>query len=135
MEAHELEVLAPAKVPVKLWGETVEVSPFVMGQIVRILTECKDLIRDLSGAKDADVADLILKHPQQILLLCAIAVNRTIEDVGKLDMAEFTHLAGTVIALNIDFFIQRVAPAVRDMVGKVTTNLTTILDGLTLSKD
>lgn len=101
-----LEVIAPAERKLRFADRDLIVKPLTVGQLPAIVRALKGL--QMSG--DIDVLELIDKHADQVIEAAAVAVKLTREEIEAGSVDEFMELVSTIVEVNSDFFVQRVAP-------------------------
>lgn len=116
---EELDVLEPQGNAVTYLGERLEIKPLTIGQLpkfVRIARPVIDALLDANledmaaGGDVALVMDMIDKHSDQVFEAAALVTGRDRAWLESGDPAEFIELASTVVAVNRDFFTQKLAP-------------------------
>lgn len=112
------EIIAPEVRQLVVGGEPVDIRPLTVGQIPAVLRALKGV--DFSaGLTAADLPGLVAEHGDRLIQAVAVAIREPADWVSNLDPVEFLTLAGAVIEVNTDFFVQRLAP----MLGAVTQRL------------
>lgn len=114
-----LSVLEPDGVAVTYRGERLDIRPLTVGQVPRLVRTARPVVdallalEDLPDASSAGfldvVIDLIANHGEQIQAALAIAVDRDQAFIAGGNLAEFTALASSVVEINRDFFVPRLA--------------------------
>jgi hypothetical protein len=120
MITDSMEVLAPSGASVTYRGEKLDVRPVEVGTIPSILRTSRKVIDALfdqpqlpAGGSDDELTmllNLITNHGEEVISTAALCVNKPEEWVKKGDAAEFFELARTILQVNRDFFIQKLAP-------------------------
>lgn len=120
MNSDGLDVLAPSGASVTYRGEDIAVSPIKIGAIPAIVRSARPVIDALfdnggvpaSGSTDelSLLLTLIGDHGDGVFAAVALCIDRDEAWVRKGDAAEFYELAKTILQVNRDFFIRRLAP-------------------------
>jgi hypothetical protein len=120
MTTDSMEVLAPSGASVKYRGEDIAVSPIKIGAIPAIVRSARPVIDALfdnggvpaSGSTDelSLLLTLIGDHGDGVFAAVALCIGRDEAWVREGDTAEFYELAKTILQVNRDFFIRRLAP-------------------------
>lgn len=114
-----VEVLAPASTDVNFRGQTLTIVPVPVGvipQLVRLLRPVMQGLNvdagDVAGIDiTADlVMGLIVDHAPALFEATALCTGTPQEYIEAGDPAEFIALVLKVVAVNRDFFIQRIVP-------------------------
>jgi hypothetical protein len=115
-----LEVLAPSGASVMYRGEQLSILPIEVGVIpgiVRVARPVIDALFDqpqLPASGSADELSMLLtmigEHGDGVFAAVALCTGRDEVWIRKGDAAEFYELAKTVLQVNRDFFIRRLAP-------------------------
>ncbi|WP_020164718.1 DUF6631 family protein [Methyloversatilis discipulorum] len=119
----DLDVLVQAvDEPLNVGGKTITVRPIR----VKVLSRFAQAVLPLAQAfapvidgkadltqislKDLNLQDLIVWHASDVILAVSLATGEPEEWVGELDPAELIQVAAEVLAVNMNFFVQRLAP-------------------------
>lgn len=115
----ELETLQGGQqVVLMVGGKTLAVRPLTIGQYPAFARA----IRPLAPALDADEPDwlaLVAEHGEALIEAASVATGIGRDDLGRLDPDEFIEIAAAILAVNMDFFVRRLAPAVKAAEGKI----------------
>lgn len=100
-------------------GKEVEISPMKMRSLVAFAKAIKPIRAELAAISDEltfqNLADLLATGTDLFdAVEAACGVQRA--ELEELDLAEFIELAATVLSVNADFFVKRVAPALKTAV-------------------
>ena len=100
-------------------GKEVEVAPMKMRSLVAFSKAIKPIRAELTAISDeltfSNLADLLATGPELFEAVeAASGVERAV--LEDLDLAEFIELAAAVLSVNADFFVKRVAPALKTAV-------------------
>lgn len=93
------------------------IRPIAMGDFPALMTEggaAIDVLLDASGT-NVNWRGLLVTHNAQVIAAVAIAARIPREVVAGLGGEAFIQLASIVLALNMDFFVQRVRPALGNL--------------------
>ena len=107
----ELETLIPQPVPVEIAGETLLLTPVVIGEIPKLLKA----ITPFTGAliSDPDWIGLLSEHGEAVLDALAICSRKPRPWIDALTLDEAVRLFQAVFEATADIFVQRVAPAIQ----------------------
>lgn len=113
--SDDLKALFPGQ-EVAAGGETIAVSPFKLGQLPKVATAFAK-IREVIGS--GNMVEIASAGGDDLLDLLCLAVGRKREWVDSLESDEGLDLMATVIAVNRDFFVQRMAPILQKLTSAV----------------
>lgn len=111
-----LEVFAPAPHVVRVGGRDVALLPLRLRQytgFVRAIQPALPLL--VSG----DVLGACIEQEEAMIKAVSVASGVPPDDLGNLWPHEFVALAGAVVEVNADFFLNRVLPAVRKTTAQI----------------
>jgi hypothetical protein len=109
--AEDLDVLDPPGHRVTVAGQSITVKPLTIGQLPRFVRAIRPAAPMLSGGEDIDWLALVAGHGQALIEAAAIATGIDSKDIEALAPDEFVLLCGAIFETQIDFFLQRLAPA------------------------
>jgi len=106
-------------------GEKIMVVPIVIGQIPGLLKAVKSLAPLFSSAPpSADMLTSMMDTDADAVIdIIAVALNKPRAWVNQVPPDEFIELAGAVLEVNVDFFMKRVLPALRDAMKRLPESL------------
>jgi hypothetical protein len=127
--ADELEVLAggPAVV-VQVGGREITVTPIRVRELAAFTRVAQPIFAELgaeirAGQWDSVVLELLGRQAEQLVQLVAIGARETVASVEEMSVADLITLAGAVVAVNSDFFVRAVMPALTQALGCITGTL------------
>lgn len=142
----DLAVLLRTGREILIAGKVVNVRPIPMRQLSPFARAVLPLVQNvMPGAGDGqpdfasvDLAklnwlELVMWHGPDCILAVSLATGEPEEWVGDLDPAEMVLLLAEVVRVNADFFVQRLAPAMKEALRRVTGIAAAAADGLTPS--
>ena len=120
----DLSVLEPAGSSITYQGRTIDVRPIKVGQVPAIVRAARPVIdavlalESLPDGDDAALVDVLLdllgNHGDAVFVAAALFTGEPEDVLREGDIDEFIRLATAVIAVNRDFFAQRVAPLLKE---------------------
>lgn len=121
-----LDVIEPAPGEFIIAGTSYKIRPLTIGQIPPFTRALRPMMGALVGViqgKDAaamgvGMLDLVADHGEQIIELVSIATGLPASTVSAADAAELLPAVQAVIAVNKDFLIGRLIPALRAAVAR-----------------
>jgi len=132
MTDTDLDIIDPPATRVTYRGETLDLKPLTVGAvppIVRLARPVIEAFLDLETIPDDATGDLIGfaigmidLHGPALFEAVALATGRERDWIEGGDLGEFVDLVRALVAVNHDFFVQRLAPLLRrDRTGPVAT--------------
>lgn len=113
-ENNELEQLQPQSVVVKVRAEAVIVTPILVKELAAFTKAVASMLQTIQEADpDNLMTILLMSHTEAIIRAIAIGIRRDMDFVNNLDIDDLVKLGNAVLEVNIDFFIQRVLPALQ----------------------
>lgn len=106
----ELETLIPQPVTLEIAGETLEITPVVIGEIPRLLKAIQPFAGQLT--EEPDWVGLLAEHGEAVLDALAVCSRKPRGWIDSLALDEAIQLFEAVFEANADFFVRRVAPAI-----------------------
>jgi hypothetical protein len=115
----DLDVLEPKGNTVTYLGERLEVKPLTIGQLpkfVRLARPVIDALLDADFEKLSEGADvdmlmgLIDQHGDKVFEAASLVTGKPRDWLEAGDIAEFVTLVMAIVAVNRDFFTQKLAP-------------------------
>lgn len=105
---------------VRYRGEDLEITPLRVRQFPAFTQALRGAIGDINGLLGDEkpervqelVMELIAAHTDSLVTACAAATDRDTRWIGDADADEFLELVTAIFAVNLDFFVQRLLPAV-----------------------
>jgi hypothetical protein len=112
MADNDLDVLDPSGRNVTVAGRTVSIVPLTVAQFPRFARAIR-YIPQVSLVDDStDWLGLLAEHGDNLIEAAAVATEMESKDLGALPADEFVELCSAILEVNIDFFVQRLAPAI-----------------------
>ena len=95
-------------------GRTLQVTPLKVRQLGPFARAVEPFIAliPLNGTP-VDLLPIVSQHAEQAQLAVCIATGLTAEEVADWELDTFARAIGVVLAVNVDFFVQRLAPMIR----------------------
>lgn len=106
----ELETLIPQPVRLEIAGETLEITPVVIGEIPKLLKAIQPFAEQLT--EEPDWVGLLAEHGEAVLNALAVCSRKPRTWIDTLALDEAIQLFEAVFEANADFFVRRVAPAI-----------------------
>jgi hypothetical protein len=128
----DLNILQPEPVVVTVGDEHIEVLPLKFGQFGAFTRTIQPMIEDVNVifAEDKadsvfafDLASLLSKHSELLIKAVSIAIQKPLEWVELLDMAEAIKLIQAVLEVNMDFFAQSLVPTLNQAMQSLSKKL------------
>jgi len=120
MTDNDLDILDPPATGVTYRGETLDLKPLTIGAVPPILRLARPVIDEVLNLEKIpdDAAGELLdfaitmidRHGEALFAAVALAIGREREWVEGGDIGEFIDLVRTLVAVNRDFFVQRLLP-------------------------
>lgn len=107
------DILFPTPVVVGLGGRKVEVLPLRIENLVRFSRAIRPALPKLMTGQLQLAAE---DHFEDLRAALAIATDATPEEISNAWGDEFVDLLGAVMQVNLDFFVNRLAPALQRLV-------------------
>jgi hypothetical protein len=120
--ATEFSALPPAPVTLTIADQTLELTPIRVGELPGFVRAVRPFAERL--AQTVDWFELFAEHGEALLEALAIASRRPQDWIATLALDEAIELADTLLEVNADFFIHRVAPVVRRVGARLATRST-----------
>jgi hypothetical protein len=111
MADHDLDVLDPPEHSVTVAGQSITVRPLTIGQLPRFARAIQPAAPVLAGFQDPDWLALIAEHGEALIAAAAVATGIESKEIESLAPDEFVLLCGIIFEVNVDFFVQRLGPA------------------------
>lgn len=112
--ADDLDILDPPGHRVTVGGQSIAVRPLTIGQLPRFARAIRPAAPLLAGneaARDPDWLALIADHGEALIEAAAVATGIEPKEIEALAPDEFVLLCGAIFESNVDFFLQRLGPA------------------------
>lgn len=123
--SNELAVLTPPVIEVVVGGEVITVTPIKVRELMAFAQAVSPILKMLNEADQdwagLNVSTLLMNHTEAVIRTVAIGIRRDIEFINDLGIDELVKLSNAVIEVNVDFFIQRVLPAIRQGFGRIAS--------------
>lgn len=103
-------------------GDTLALTPIRVGEVPALLAAIKPIAPHLVNG-DPDWLALLTEHGDAILDALAIAARRPREWVEALSLDDAVQLATALFEVNVDFFVQRVVPAIQSAAARIDRNV------------
>lgn len=122
----ELEVLFPQGKQITVKGETLNVTPFKLGELPKLFKIVEPIfgsiqeLTNLGSNKALLFTSLMSKDGESFILLASMGIRKPVEWVNDLDLDEAADVLLTVIEVNLSFFVQKVLPNLNERVEKLT---------------
>jgi len=120
MTNDELDILDPPATSVVYRGKLLDLKPLTIGAvppILRLARPAIDEVLNLEKIPDEATGELvdftitmIDRHGEALFTAVALAIGREREWVEGGDISEFIDLVRALVAVNRDFFVQRLLP-------------------------
>ncbi len=133
-ETSEFDAFGSPPTRLEIAGETLDIAPIRVGEIPKLLTAIKPFSKQLL-AEQIDWLAIITQHGACLLQAVAIAARKPLPWIEALALDEAIQLATALFEVNVDFFIQRVMPALRQAATRINTHINDPLAGILPSKD
>lgn len=125
-DSDDLDVLDPPGQKVTVAGQSITVRPLTIGQLPRFVRAIQPAAPQLAGDKDIDWLALIAQHGEALIGAAAVATGIEAREIESLAPDEFVLLCGAIFEVNVDFFVQRLAPALERASDRVVAATATI---------
>jgi hypothetical protein len=112
MADNDLDVLDPTDHKVTVAGQSITVRPLTIGQLPRFVRAIRPAAPHLRGDEDLDWLALVADHGEALIWAAAIATGIDEKEIESLAPDEFVLLCGAIFEVNVDFFVQRLGPAI-----------------------
>lgn len=111
-ELKELAELQPKTTCVIVGNESFEIKPFKFKQMFSVLNHLSNMVTEMNPYEDQMVQlfRLFGKHPEDILGIMSIAINKPTSFFDELETDEGLEIAAKIWEINQDFFVQKVQP-------------------------
>lgn len=135
--SDQLDDFLPQPAALEVAGVHLEVRALPIGKIARLMAHLRPVLRAWNDLADEHggfpYLALMERAGDDCAAAVAIAVDRPVEWVGALDMADHIRLAEAIIGANPDFFAQliREDPLTRSLVARLTAGPTSSPDSST----
>lgn len=116
----ELDALLPETQKVAICGREIEVGPMTVDQILRVLKVFNGGKLDKMTA-DTSLVDLIEAFPDEMIAVAMIVTGLAREEIGQARTDEFVELLAAIIERNRDFFVRRLGPSLRHLLGELVS--------------
>lgn len=114
--------------------ETLAISPLRIGEIPKILSAIKPFSNKLMEDQ-IDWLGIVTQYGDNLLAAIAIAARKPHDWVEALSLDEAITLATALFEVNIDFFVQRVVPTLKQAAGRINAQINDRLAGILPSND
>lgn len=116
-EAHalldnDLPKIIPVPVFVTVGGKKIEVKTMRVKQLTKVMAEIQPFIGSFTTTDGANLPLILLNHTDNVIGLVSTLTGEPIDWLGELGLDEMVLLFTAVVEVNLDFFIQKVLPAV-----------------------
>lgn len=123
--AKEVELLFPQGKVVKLSGKDYTILPYGFGKFPKVmasLSKLADLAQFDTAAKtdDAIIKMLFLSGGEEVMELCALALDQPRKFLDAIPADEGIQLALAILEVNRDFFIARLQPQLSIITSKLS---------------
>jgi hypothetical protein len=112
----------PQPQSLEIAGDTLALTPIRVGEVPALLAAIKPIAPHLVNG-DPDWLALLMEHGDAILDALAIAARRPREWVEALSLDDAVQLATALFEVNVDFFVQRVVPAIQSAAARIDRNV------------
>ncbi len=112
----------PQPQSLEMAGDTLSLTPIRVGEVPPLLAAIKPIAPHLVNG-DPDWLALLTEHGDAILDALAIAARRPREWVEALSLDDAVQLATALFEVNVDFFVQRVVPAIQSAAARIDRNV------------
>jgi hypothetical protein len=112
----------PQPQSLEIAGDTLALTPIRVGEVPALLAAIKPIAQHLVNG-DPDWLALLTEHSDAILDALAIATRRPREWVEALSLDDAVQLATALFEVNVDFFVQRVVPAIQSAAARIDRNV------------
>lgn len=112
----------PQPQSLEIAGDTLALTPIRVGEVPALLAAIKPIAPHLVNG-DPDWLALLTEHGDAILDALAIAARRPREWVEALSLDDAVLLATALFEVNVDFFVQRVVPAIQSAAARIDRNV------------
>jgi len=112
----------PQPQSLEIAGDTLALTPIRVGEVPALLAAIKPIAPHLVNG-DPDWLALLTEHGDAILDALAIAARRPREWVEALSLDDAVQLATALFEVNVDFFVQRVVPAIQSAAARIDRNV------------
>lgn len=112
----------PQPQSLEIAGDTLALTPIRVGEVPALLAAIKPIAPHLVNG-DPDWLALLTEHGDAILDALAIAARRAREWVEALSLDDAVLLATALFEVNVDFFVQRVVPAIQSAAARIDRNV------------
>lgn len=112
----------PQPQSLEIAGDTLSLTPIRVGEVPALLAAIKPIAPHLVNG-DPDWLALLTEHGDAILDALAIAARRPREWVEALSLDDAVQLATALFEVNVDFFVQRVVPAIQSAAARIDRNV------------
>lgn len=113
--ADDLDILDPTGRNVTVAGQSITVRPLTIGQLPRFVRAIRPAWPQLAGhgeeEESPDWLALVAEHGEALIEAAAVATGIESKKIEALAPDEFVVLCGAMFEANIDFFVQRLGPA------------------------
>jgi hypothetical protein len=112
----------PQPQSLEIAGDTLALTPIRVGEVPALLAAIKPIAPHLVNG-DPDWLALLTEHGDAILDALAITARRPREWVEALSLDDAVQLATALFEVNVDFFVQRVVPAIQSAAARIDRNV------------
>lgn len=112
----------PQPQSLEIAGDTLALTPIRVGEVPALLAAIKPIAPHLVNG-DPDWLALLTEHGDAILDALAIVARRPREWVEALSLDDAVQLATALFEVNVDFFVQRVVPAIQSAAARIDRNV------------
>lgn len=120
IDLKELDALANVPLIVKVGGRVIEVTPIRVAELPAMLRACEPIFALLAGG---DMQAALMRDPESVIQAIAIGARVPRADLDAFELDDLLLLGSTVLQVNADFFVRRLAPAFIEASEKVTAVL------------
>lgn len=121
---REIDDLLALPTTVTIAGREVELLPPKLGKLAQLLALARpfsDVIdQGISTKGEVNITDLLTRAPESALEMIALYAGVERAWVDDLDLDDASELLARIVAVNIDFFVSRVAPSLSQVATLLT---------------
>jgi hypothetical protein len=130
----DLDILDPPGHTVTVAGQPITIKPLTIGQLPRFARAIQPAWPQLAGDGEPDWLPLVAEHGEALIVAAAVATGIESKDIEAMAPDEFVLLWGALFATNMDFFLQRLAPAMKRASDRIVAATARIEAGATPSR-
>lgn len=105
------------QIVVEISGQQYEIKPLKTAQVPDIMELAESFIDKFSGVDnlEAELAKIVITHSRDLIKAVTVASRIPKNVIDELDLDEFLELTMAVVEVNLDFFVNRLLPALQAM--------------------